>query len=367
MEFALSEDQRLLQTSIMGVLSTASSLDEVRKVADGDAGVALAISGALSELGAPQLLVPEMYGGLGLGALEAALVQEAIGAHVSPAHFLAGHALAVEAIKLAGDEVQKADWLSQIAGGDMHVGMALSEHVNKREGAGIYASGSKNHKTLSGSALFVLEVDGATDIVVGDVEDRLYLIKAEGISGLQTRTLNTIDRTRVFTEIVLENVPAEELLGDMNGPVAVSRVVALGRILLAADTLGAAQVMLDKAVEYAKDRKQFGRVIGSFQAVKHMCAEMAAKLEPSRALVWHAAHIFDTEREKASLMACLAKSHISEVGTIVARTATEVYGGMGFTDLVGLHYWFKRIGVNRQMFGGPEKLREEAARLQGWA
>jgi len=107
--------------------------------------------------------------------------------------------------------------------------------------------------------------------------------------------------------------------------------------------------------------------VSSFQSVKHLCAEMAAHLEPARALVWHAAHAVDENMDEAAMMVCLAKSHLAEVGTFVARTATEVHGGMGFTDLVGLHYWFKRIGANRQLLGGPEKVREDAARLQGWA
>jgi alkylation response protein AidB-like acyl-CoA dehydrogenase len=125
-------------------------------------------------------------------------------------------------------------------------------------------------------------------------------------------------------------------------------------------------MMLEKAVEYAKTRDQFNRPIASFQAVKHMCAEMAAKLEPCRSMVWYAAYAQDQVPEEAALMACLAKSHLSEVGKFVARTSTEVHGGMGFTDLLGLHYWFKRIGANRQLLGGPEKLRAEAAELQGW-
>jgi len=363
MEFALSEDQRLLQSSISGVLASVSALDEVRKVAEGEAGIALGMSGALSELGAPQLLVPEGHGGLGLGALEAALVQEALGAHVCPAHFMAGSAMAVEAIKLAGSETQKANWLGQIAGGDMHVGVALTEAVNRREGAGLALKDGK----LSGRALFALETDAASHILTCDTAGALYMVASDAI-GLSQRALTTIDRTRGFTELVFDAVDAETLQGGPSGDGPVlGRVIGLGRILLAADTLGAAQVMLDKAVAYAGERKQFGRAIGSFQAVKHMCAEMAAKLEPARALVWHAAYLYDAEPEKAALMACLAKSHMSEAGTFIARTATEVHGGMGFTDLVGLHYWFKRIGANRQLLGGPEQLREEAARLQGWA
>ena len=361
MEFALSEDQRLLQSSIVGVLSSSSSLDEVRKVAAGEDGVSRALSAALDEMGTAQLLVPEAHGGLGLSALDAALVQEALGAHVSPARFLAGSVMATEALKLAASESQQAEWLPGIADGSVRIAVGLTEHVARREGAGVQLQ----EGGISGKSLFVLEIEAATHVLVCDQAGQLCLVDLSA-SGVEVRALETIDRTRTFSEIVFENAAADVLSGGSNQSDACGRVVALGRVLLAADTLGAAQAMLDKAVEYAKERKQFGRVIGSFQAVKHMCAEMAAKLEPSRALVWHAAYRYDTEPDKAALMACLAKSHLSEVGTFIACTATEVHGGMGFTDLVGLHYWFKRIGVNRQLLGGPEQLRLEAARLQGW-
>ena len=124
--------------------------------------------------------------------------------------------------------------------------------------------------------------------------------------------------------------------------------------------------MIEKAVAYSKERKQFNRTIGSFQAVKHMCAEMAADLEPCYAMLWQAAHSFDNSPEEARLQACQAKSHISEVAKMISKKATEVHGGMGFTDLLGLHYWFKRIGLNRQLLGGPELVREEAAEIQGF-
>jgi alkylation response protein AidB-like acyl-CoA dehydrogenase len=136
--------------------------------------------------------------------------------------------------------------------------------------------------------------------------------------------------------------------------------------MLAADTLGAGGRMIEKAVAYAQERQQFGRVIGSFQAVKHLCAEMVAELEPCRALIWYAAYAFDEFPDQSRRMAAHAKAHTSEVGTFVARTATEVHGGMGFTDLLGLHYWFKRIGFDRQALGGPEKVRHDAAVAQGW-
>jgi alkylation response protein AidB-like acyl-CoA dehydrogenase len=137
--------------------------------------------------------------------------------------------------------------------------------------------------------------------------------------------------------------------------------------ILAADMLGASGAMIAKAVAYAQDRKQFGRVIGSFQAVKHLCAEMTAQLEPCRALVWYAAYAALAAPAEAPLMAAHAKALLSEVSRFVARTSTEVHGGMGFTDLLGLHYWFKRVGLDRQLYGGPERVRVEAARMQGLA
>ena len=141
----------------------------------------------------------------------------------------------------------------------------------------------------------------------------------------------------------------------------------MGRIMLAADSVGAGQSMIDQAVAYAKTREQFERPIATFQAVKHMCAEMAAGLEPCRSMIWYAGHAFDELPDESRLTACHTKAHVSEVTKFVAKTSTEVHGGMGFTDLVGLHYWFKRIGFNRQILGTPELLREEAARLQGLA
>ena len=124
--------------------------------------------------------------------------------------------------------------------------------------------------------------------------------------------------------------------------------------------------MIDKAVAYAGEREQFGRTIGSFQAVKHICAELVGMLEPCRALIWYAAFASQHGQDDGLLNILHAKSHLGEVTRDVARMATEVHGGMGFTDLLGLHLWFKRITFDRQALGGPEQCRREAAALQGW-
>jgi len=249
--------------------------------------------------------------------------------------------------------------LPRIADGSLQVALAISELSGRRDGAGVSAQDDK----LTGTALFVSGSPEAGLIVVATGSGELYALEADA-QGLTRLALRTIDDTQCLAELELHEVAAQRLPGSQQQTLQL--VQDAGRVMLAADTLGCAQRMLEKAVDYAGERKQFNRLIGSFQAVKHMCAEMAAELEPCRSLVWYAGYAFDAVPNESRLMACHAKAHLAEVGRFVARTATEVHGGMGFTDLMGLHYWFKRIGVNRQLLGSPERVREEAAREQGW-
>ena len=352
MHFGLAEEQRLLQESLTRYLAERAPLDRVRRFSDDDEGRAKDVEQGLAELGVPALLIDEAYGGVGLAALDACLVAEALGYQVAPAPFVATSVMAPIALRLAATDAQRAEWLAKIASGKVVIGAALAESAGARGKAGVKASNG----TLSGRALFVLDFE-ADAYLVGDTCEGLHLVDANA-SGLSRRRLETVDRTRPIGELVFDAVRADPL--PRASRAIRESVLDHARVMLAADTLGAAQAMLDKAVAYAKEREQFGRVIASFQAVKHMCAEMAAQLEPTRAFAWYAAHALDEIPEEAHVTACHLKAHLGEVGQFVARTATEVHGGMGFTDLLGLHYWFKRIGFNRQMLGSPERLRAEA-------
>jgi alkylation response protein AidB-like acyl-CoA dehydrogenase len=359
MEFALTDDQKMMQESIDRTLVRVSPLERVRKAVSEP--YAKDIYSALVELGVTGIMIPEEHGGLGLSLLDAALAAEMLGKHVSPVPFVGTAVLAPLALLGAGSEAQKKEWLPKLASGAAIAGVAISEHANgARESAKVTAKNGK----LSGKSLFVVDFTDADIFIVADSFANLHIVQANA-KGLEKTLLNTIDATRHIGELSFNDVEAERLSGA-DGAATVDRMIDAGRVVLAADSLGAGMRMIDKAVEYSKERKQFGRVIGSFQAVKHMCAEMVAELEPCRSLIWYAAYAFDAIPGESRKVSAQAKAHTSEVGTFVARTATEVHGGMGFTDLLGLHYWFKRIGFNRQVLGTPERARHDAAVAQGW-
>ena len=361
MEFALSEEQVMLQDSVSGYLKSSCSLDVVRQgVADGITKQADVWQG-IRDLGILGIIIPGELGGVDMGFLDAALIAEALGRAIAPVPFIGSCIMAPVALLSGGSEQQKENWLPKIAAGDTVFGVGVTEQIARRETDGIVCADGK----LSGKAMFVVDGVDADMLIIADDNGALYIVDANA-SGVTRRALQTIDKSRAVAEIVFDSVEADPLPGSQNNKEPLLKTIDAGRIMIAADTLGAAQVMIEQAVAYAKERKQFDRVIGSFQAVKHMCAEMASDLEPCRSLVWYTAHTVNDMPEETRVLACHAKSHLSEVGRGIAKTATEVHGGMGFTDLLGLHYWFKRVGLNRQLLGSPELVREEAALAQGW-
>lgn len=343
MEFGLSEDQVMLQETVRRFVAEEASLDTIRAIADQESDVQNVLDEKIAALGLDGLLIPEEVGGSGLGVLDAILVQECFGYGLVPSRFLS-NTIAAYALGESGSELA-----GNIASGAAKFGVALNDIVSRRDASGLQVSDT----SVTGKSLMAINVRDATHLLFYS-DDAIHCGAPD-----ETSVVKTIDRTREFFEVAVAGADPDAKTAD------VEQVFAVASVLIASDTLGAAQAMLDKAVVYASEREQFGRVIGSFQAVKHLCAEMAAKLEPCRALLWHAAHAIDENDDEAITMAYLAKAHMSDVATFIARTSTEVHGGMGFTDLVGLHYWFKRIGVNRQLFGTPMVLRERAARQQG--
>jgi alkylation response protein AidB-like acyl-CoA dehydrogenase len=361
MDFGLSDEQRQLADILNGYLAGQLPVDTLRAVADTGTGFDDNLWQGLVEMGLPGLLIPEAYGGSDLGHLDAAVVAEALGYAAAPAPFAASMVMAPLAIVGSGDDAQQATWLPQIANGAARFAIGFESLPGTTDRAELtLADGS-----LSGRMGGVIDGGSATHMLVYMRDGRAAIVDTQA-TGVEIEAATSLDGTRPLTTVKLSNAAAE-VLDAANDPLAVATsVLDAGRVMLAADTLGAGQRMLDNAIAYAADRMQFGRPVASFQAVKHMCAEMVSALEPCRSLVWFAAYAQDAVPAEARVAACHAKAHLSEVGRDVARTATEVHGGMGFTDLLGLHYWFKRISFDRQVLGGPERCRQEAAEAQGW-
>jgi alkylation response protein AidB-like acyl-CoA dehydrogenase len=367
MDFALTEEQRLFDTTLRGYLAEHLPLERLRTLTESATGFDETLWQGLCELGLQGLLVPERFGGSGLGVLDAAVAAEALGAAVAPVPFL-GLAMATLAVQHAGTPAQQDDWLPRIADTEVLFGAAFAGLAGQTgEGAA-----TLNGDRLTGRIAAALDCGMCSHLLVVLDDGHMAIVAADD-PGVRMTPRRSLDRTCPVTDLAFDNAHAD-LLSAANAPMdAALRVLDAGRVLIAAGTLGAAQTMLDRAVAYAKERVQFGRVIGSFQGVKYMLADMVTMLEPCRGLVWYAAYAQDAPSsqsmgpQEARLTACHAKAHLGDVARDVSRMATEAHGGMGFTDLLGLHFWFKRIAFNRQILGGPERCREEAAILQGWA
>jgi alkylation response protein AidB-like acyl-CoA dehydrogenase len=343
MEFALSEEQRLFAGSLRNLLTDRIPIEALRRHAESGSGFDAGLWESLVELGLPGLLVPERFGGAGLGVLDAAVAGEVLGGAATFAPFAGSVVMATLAFMHGATEELQAAWLPRIAAGEVRLGVGFSQ-----DGRSVKAA---------------IDAGAPTHLLVYLPDGNAAVVSANAALMLMHRS---IDRTRPVTDFSFDTAGAV-MLDAANAPlVTMQRVLDAGRIVLAADTLGAAQHMFDQALAFVKQRVQFNRVIGSFQAVKHQFADMVTVLEPCRAMVWYAAYAQDALPHEARLTALQTKAHLGDVGRDIARMATEAHGGMGFTDLLGLHYWFKRISFNRQMLGNPEHCREEAAHLQGW-
>jgi len=376
MDFSLSETQEQLQQSARDFLSRACPPAFVREVMRDAEGFPRGFYGQLAELGWTGLIVPEAHGGSALGMLDLAVLMEEIGRAVMPGPFLSS-TLATLAIAQAGSAAQKKHWLPKLAGGDAVGALAFLEESDRLDADGITtrAKSARGAYRLNGTKLFVTDAHVADVIVAafrtgGKGEDgvTLFLVPRDA-PGLSIAALPTIDQTRRVCAVAFDDVevPAGAVLGKAgDGWKRMRRLLDAAAALLAADCLGGAEKAIEMAVEYSKVREQFGRPIGSFQAVKHMAAEMVSEIEPARGLVWYAAYAYDALPRDASRAAAMAKAQLSDVYARVANRAVQIHGGIGFTWEHDMHLWFKRAKWNQLAFGDGIFQRDRVAALSQW-
>lgn len=350
MQFGLSEEQSLLGDTVNRFCSDHLDLDTLKSILGKPGPVNLHRD--FVGLGLMGVIVPETYGGSGLSMLDGLVITEALGAHLAPMPF-AGTALVAAAVVMqAGTQAQRENYLPGIAAGDMRFGIGLD--------CGRFSNLTLAGQKVSGRSAVTIDVTNTTHFLLS-VEDKLVVVNRE-TKGVEIELLNNVDKTRSYGVINLHDVSCD-LVGDES---TLHEAVAITRLTLAAESFGAAWKMFQDAQRYSLERYQFDRPIGSFQSIKHQLSDMAVDLEPCRSLLWYTAYSFGAEHETFELHACLSKSLLSDVCKRVAKTSLEIHGGMGYTELLGLHLWFKRIETNRQLLGGPETVRQRAAEIQGF-
>lgn len=376
MNFTFTEEQLLLQDSARQFFAEHSTPATVRRVMGGEEGYDAAIwSRLVNDMGWTGIAVPEAYGGLGLGQLEVAIVQQEMGRTLYASPFFASVCLAIPALLATASEAQKQHWLPQLLEGRL----AALANTGTRGRPGLAGIGAvltpntDNSFTLSGDAGFVVFGHVAQLLLVAarapgsSGEDGVSLVAlARDSAGLRSEKVVAMDLARPYARLHFDNiaVPADAVLGAAGqaGP-ALARTLALGNIALAAEQVGGAEQCLDFTVDYAKQRVQFGRPIGSFQAVKHKLADMMVQIEAAKSAVYYAACAADEDPAQLFEAAAVAKSFASDVFAKCAGDAIQLHGGIGFTWEHEAHLYFKRARASANLLGDALYQREQIAQL----
>ncbi|MEW6270592.1 MAG: acyl-CoA dehydrogenase family protein [Thermodesulfobacteriota bacterium] len=362
MDFGLTQDQLLLKDTIRRFLEEQCPTTRVRQVMDGPTGHDPELWSGLVDLGVTGLYVDAQHGGAGLELLDLALAAEELGYNATPGPFL-GNALAQIALALGGDDEQRRRFLPQLTDGSRIGTFALGEADGEWRPEKVATRAERGR--LTGTKVLV-PYGSLADVLVVAARDEdgpgLWLVE-QGAAGMKATDYLCNDLTRRLSQVELDGTPGVELPG---GAAAAARVRDAGCVLLAADAFGGCRRMLDMAVSYAKQREQFGQIIGAFQAVKHQLANLACELEPTLSLWWYAAHAFDRIQDESAHRAALAKALLSDTFDRFARDTTELHGGIGFTWEFDLHLWFRRAIFDRSFLGDANDHRARAAELAGW-
>ena len=370
MNFAFSDEQEELRTAVRRFLAEKSPETEVRRLMDTTEGYDPAVwSQMADQLGLQSLTIPEEFGGSGFSYVELIVVLEEMGASLLCAPFFSTVALGANALLTSGDDEAKKTYLPGIASGETIATLAITEDNGKWDFSGIEcaAEASGDGFVLNGHKMFVIDGHVANLIVVAARTAKgISLFAVDGDAAGLTRTpLPTMDQTRKQAKLTFANTPARLVGTDGAGWAAVSKMLDLAAVALAAEQVGGAQRVLDASVEYAKTRIQFGRPIGSFQAIKHKCADMLLEVESAKSAAYYAAWSAAEDSDELPVVASLSKSYCSEAYFHAAAENIQIHGGIGFTWEHPAHLYFKRAKSSELLLGDPSYHRELLAQRIG--
>jgi len=369
LDFSFSEEHEELRATVRAFLQETSDEQAVRQHMASEPGYDSELWQQLAEqLGLAGLIIPEEHGGAGFGYVELLVVMEEMGRALLCAPFLGTSVLATNALLACADELTQKELLADIAAGRKLVSLAHAEANGRWDLAGVElrTQAAGDGFELSGSKRWVLDGHGADVLLVvarSDAGLELFRVDA-GAKGLDRSLVPSLDLTRKLAHIELAATPARRVSsGDQTA--ALERVLALTCAALAAEQVGGAQMCLEMATEYAKTRLQFGRPIGSYQAIKHKCADMLVAVEFAKSAAYAACFAAANDEQDFQELAALAKSTCSEAYFHAAADNIQIHGGMGFTWEHPAHLYFKRAKASDLLFGDAAHHREVLAGLIG--
>ena len=374
MDFGFSEEQEMMRQSARQFLETECAMTYVRKMMDDDTGYSEDQWKKMAGLGWMGLILPEAHGGSGLNMVDLVVVLEEMGRVVMPGPFYPTVILGGVAIDLGGTTAQKKRYLPEIAAGTLKATLAQVEESGRWDAEGIMLPAKKEGTgfVLSGTKLFVQDAHNADLLIVaartsgkGPKGVTLFLVDARQ-QGVHTTLLKTMDQTRKLCEVTFDNVQLgkDAVLGGVGkGWPLLDRVIDRAKVAMCAEMCGGAQKVLEMSVDYAKVREQFGRPIGSFQAIQHKCANMMVQTESAKSATYYAAWAVANDVPEAHLAACMAKAYCSDAYRFVSAEGIQIHGGIGFTWEHDMHLYFKRAKGSEVTFGDATWNRELVAQL----
>lgn len=368
MNFAFTEEQEELRGIVRSFLEDKSPETAVRDMMATDKGYDDAVWSQMAEqLGLQSLIIPEEYDGQGFGYVELILIMEEMGRNLICAPFFSTVVLAANALMLSENDDAKKSFLPQIASGELIATVAITEPNGRWdiEGVNTTATTDGDGFKLSGEKSYVIDGHIANLIIVAAKHDgavSLFTVDG-GDAGLTREQLSTMDQTRKQAKLTFADTPAALLTAGAEQ--TISTLMDLAVVALSAEQVGGAQFAMEMAVQYAKDRVQFGRPIGSFQAIKHKCADMLLEVESAKSAAYYAGWCASEMNDELPQMASMAKAYCSEAYFHCAAENIQIHGGIGFTWEHPAHLYFKRAKSTELMFGDPSYHRELLAQRIG--
>jgi alkylation response protein AidB-like acyl-CoA dehydrogenase len=379
MALVLSEEQSMLRDSARGLISDKAPVSHLRQLRDSNdtTGFSRDLWKTFAEMGFSGLLVPEDFGGSGLGCVEAGVVMEEIGRNLMPSPFLATSVLAASALSRGGSAAQKSEHLPGIADGSLLASLAIDEGTKHRPlMTKMQAVRSGNGFRLVGDKALVVDGHTAGLLIVaartaGSAGERegltLFLVdpKTKGIEIERTAMVDSHNAARIRFDNV--EVNADGVLGEIDqGGALLEGVLNVGRGAVASEMVGVAEGVFGRTVDYLKERKQFGKAIGEFQALQHRAAQLYIEIEITRATVLKALQTLDSNFEKASAAVAVAKARAGSTATLAVQEGVQMHGGMGMTDQFDIGFFMKRARVCQELFGDSNFHADQLARMKGY-